>query len=170
MWYEESNGSAIQAKAPDVGVAWWAVEHDGHPAFYLSALMPGDFAPGLLPLARHVVALDGTRIYFDGAPVCGTCGEVPAAEDLEPIERRTGRRGFLAPYRDRIASWKPATPSRSCWLCSDPALRADVDVARGKRTVKMCRGCAANVAFTDAHTVKPAPRPAPVAEPIAEVN
>ena len=96
------------------GDPWWAVEHAGHPAFYLRALMPGDFAPGRLPLARHVWPLAGA--YAEDV-ACGTCGGVPRAEALEVVERHTGARGFLALLRAGRQPWPRATDASRCWLC-----------------------------------------------------
>lgn len=140
---------------PDAGIHCWAVEHRGHPALYLRALLPGDFAPGLLPAIRHVLTLSGER---PGSVTCGTCGEVPAAADLEPIERATGARGFLRPFREGRAPWPRATDPETCWECSTMERPAAHEVrihARhqyGKRapvpafgpeaiTVKVCDRC-----------------------------
>lgn len=131
-WYEEPS-------APDQGEWWWAVEHRGHPAFYLRALLPGDFAPGRLPLPRHVRTLTGEE---DDDPVCGTCAETPVAEDLDIVERATGRRGFLTEQRAQRQPWPKPTDPASCWLCSDPRVRADQDhrPQRGRgRVVKVCK-------------------------------
>ena len=117
---------------------WWAVEHAGHPAFYLRALMPGDFSPGRLPLERHVARLDGSQERL--VPLCGTCGTRPLVEALEPIERPTGARGFLAPFRERRAPWPKPTDPNSCWLCSDRRIKADI-VIDGYR---YCARCAAH--------------------------
>jgi len=110
---------------PNIGEVWWAVEHKGHPAFYLRALMPGDFAPAThkanLPALRHVIDLNGVRAV---QVACGTCGKVPKAQDLEPIERQTGSTGFLDPYRSGAVAWPVATDPDSCWLCSHPKVPA----------------------------------------------
>lgn len=131
-WYTDEASSALQ---------WWAVEHKGHPAFYLRALMAGDFAPGLLPLARHAHGLDGRQLEVVR---CETCGEVPRSEDLEPIERRTHVRGFLEAFRlglgdPRRQRWPKPTAPASCWLCSNPRVAADHEV--DGRAV--CAACAA---------------------------
>jgi len=131
-WYD--------VEPPDSGIWWWAVEHIGHPAFYLRTLMPGDFAPGRLPLARHVADLEGGE---DADPVCGTCGHVPALSGaLEIIERRTGARGFLEPYR-ASGKWPAATPADTCWLCCDRS--SPPTIARegpAGREIKLCAACA----------------------------
>jgi hypothetical protein len=101
---------------PDEGEFWWAVEHNGHPAFYLRALLAGDFAPGRKPSQRHVCGLDGE--FPVESVVCGTCGKIPKSEDLEVFERRTGKSGFLNGFRRGKARWPNGTESWSCWLCS----------------------------------------------------
>lgn len=131
-WYD--------VEPPDSGVWWWAVEHQGHPAFFLRTLMPGDFGPGRLPLSRHVRSLEGEE---DAAPDCGTCGETPEAADLEIIERRTGAQGFLDQYRSGRARWPTATPPGTCWLCCDRTAPAVVTKpGPGGRDVALCAGCA----------------------------
>lgn len=131
-WYE-------QRGTPNDGEWWWAVEHRGHPAFYLRSLMAGDFAGARLPLARHVLTLDGRRA---AETRCGTCGAVPDARDLEPVERRTGARGFLSEYREGRQQWPPATDPKTCWLCSNRTVRAETDVRVDDQDVRMCEGCA----------------------------
>lgn len=130
-WYLEQDG-------PDPEW-WWAIEHKAHPAFYLRALMPGDFAPGRSPRPRHALTLLGRRA---AAPlVCGTCGQEPEAESLEPIERFTGDRGFLDQYRTGAGRWPAGTDEDTCWLCGDPAqLVNHEDVVDGQR-VRVCRRC-----------------------------
>ena len=138
-WYSVDNGVAH-------GILWWAVEHQGHPAYYLRALMVGDFRPeGQGPLARHVHDLDGAQVEMQPAP-CGTCGQVPNPNDLEPIERVTNVRGFLARVRlplgdpGRVA-WPRPTPTTACWLCNNPRVPAD-HTAKGRR---VCSTCAAHM-------------------------
>lgn len=133
---------------PDGGIYWWAVEHQGHPCCYLRALMPGDFAPGRRPLARHVLGLDGV---VPAALVCGTCGEAPAAVDLEPIERATGQRGFLAALRSSRRPWPKATDPATCWLCSSPGQRADrtAPVGPAGAMVAVCSPCARHLEAPD---------------------
>lgn len=102
---------------------WWAVEHRGHPAFYLRALMPGDFAPGQAgPLTRHASDLEGVPMAH---VLCETCGARPDPADLEPIERATGDRGHLARLRQGLDRWPPPTDPASCYLCSDPGRTVD---------------------------------------------
>jgi hypothetical protein len=129
-WYEDPAVPSDQL--------WWAVEHRGHPAFYLRALMSGDFAPGQAgPLARHAFGLDGRQLEVT---MCQTCLAVdldPA--DLQPIERRTHARGFLDVFRARSERWKRPTDPNTCWLCSNPRVPADHAVA-GR---SVCGGCAA---------------------------
>lgn len=103
---------------------WWAVEHHGHPAFFLRALLSGDFAPGRGPAPRHVLCLDGTTTPPSGSVRCGTCGEVPRPEDLVPIERKTGHRNYLDAYRSGRSAWKRPTDPETCWLCSTPHVKA----------------------------------------------
>ncbi len=140
-WYE--------SRTPDTGAAWWAVEHQGHPAFYLRALMAGDFAPSRLPLPRHILTLKGEPVAVDGPCVCGTCGKVPASADLDVIERPTGRRGFLDVFRagsPRGMAWPPATDPASCWLCSSKRDRATCRVGLdGVGEVGVCERCAAHL-------------------------
>ncbi len=131
--------------APDRGTWWWAVEHRGHPAFYLRTLMPGDFAPGRLPASRHVLQLDGTRAAQDRSATCGSCGELPAAADLEPIERATGDRGHLQPRRDGRAPWPRATDPASCWLCCAPPRFVTRDAEVDGVAVRVCAGCGAHL-------------------------
>jgi len=119
---------------------WWSIEHHGHPAFYLRTLMPGDFAPGRLPAPRHVRLLE----RGEGLPTevrCGTCGEIPRSEDLEPVERQTGHRGFLADYRSGRALWPKQTVPESCWMCSGRAPATSQARLRGT-DVMVCAACA----------------------------
>jgi hypothetical protein len=137
-WYQEDG-------APDVGKWWWAIEHRGHPAFYLRALMAGDFAPGRRPAARHARALDGSRVHGD--LLCGTCGAIPDSVELEPIERHTGQRGFLQERRVGRKPWPPATEASSCWECSNRRIPATEDFALEEGvTVKVCGQCAEHLA------------------------
>lgn len=138
-WYEGPG-------TPDL-TWWWAVEHLGHPAFYLRALVPGDCAPGRLPLARHILTLDGDE---DAEAICGTCEQTPRAENLEAIERATGQTGFLGQYRAEVDAgrrkWPTPTAPGSCWQCSNPKVRADRDhqpkrKKGGRNKVKVCPQC-----------------------------
>jgi len=129
-WYEDPRVPSDQL--------WWAVEHAGHPAFYLRALMPGDFAPGQVgPLARHVHGLDGRQL---DVVQCGTCKVLePIPQLLAPIERRTHARGFLDGYRNGAGRWPSPTSPATCWLCSNPRVAADHEVS-GR---SVCAACAA---------------------------
>lgn len=136
-WYRE-------AGTPDAGIFWWAIEHQGHPAFFARALMPGDFAPGRGPLPRHLAGLDGAAV---AEARCGLCDEVPAPGDLEAIERNTGNRGFLAPYRTGRVRWPAATDPASCWQCSSRKEPATATAELGGGTaVAVCEKCAAHLA------------------------
>lgn len=140
-WYDETG-------TPDTGIYWWALEHRGHPCCYLRALMPGDFAPGRAPALRHVVGLDGL------VPVelrCGTCGEAPAAAELEPIERLTDMRGALDGQRSGRRPWPAGTDPDTCWLCSNSRERADrsAPVGPGGAPVAVCASCARHLAARD---------------------
>lgn len=139
---------------PDIGEWWWAVEHSGHPCFYLRALVPADFAPGFLPVPRHVRPLQRPETGLPDAVLCATCGEVPLSEELEPVERKTGLRGhtadgptFLSIYRSGRRPWpKTPTPGGTCWLCSS---RTDPPTGeatlRGDR-VSVCKRCESHLA------------------------
>lgn len=120
---------------------WWEVQHLGHPAFYLRTLMPGDFAPGRLPAPRHVRLLVRPAEGLPTEVTCGTCGEVPRSEDLEPIERSTGQRGFLGEFRNGRAKWPRQTREASCWMCSGQAPAESPARLRGTE-VFVCAGCA----------------------------
>lgn len=136
-WYEE-------AGTPDAYIWWWALEHNGHPCCYLRALMPGDFRPGARPLTRHVKYLDGVVPNDGESLVCGTCGEVPESKDLEPIERATGDRGHLAPFRSGTAPWAKPTDPQSCYQCSSRDKAADCEhEPKHDKSVKLkvCAGC-----------------------------
>ena len=109
MWYEDP--------AIDIGIWWWAVEHRGHPAFYLRALMAGDFAPGQSVHERHVLLLDGKAPNASGKIRCGTCNKEPDADDLVPIERATGNAHAIDVFRTRRKRWPKKTDPTSCWLC-----------------------------------------------------
>lgn len=133
--------------APDSGTWWWAVEHRGHPAFYLRTFMSGDFRPGHLPRPRHIMTLEG-RCAQPGTPRCGTCDSVPESKDLEVFERVSGAGGFLNAPRSGQAPWPPATHPKSCWLCSNaklPARRVVKGPAGGR--VHVCDGCVDTMAI-----------------------
>lgn len=154
MLKDAKEGAWYRAEdAPPEHEWWWAVEHQGHPAFYLRALLTGDFAPGRTPAARHVLGLDGYPPEQHKLVRCGTCGKVPRAEDLEPIERATGLRGWLDVFRQGKMPWKRPTDPSTCHLCSTPRVPAVhqcreseiAPVKRGRRiaTVALCERCAA---------------------------
>lgn len=139
-WYEEPG-------TPDIGTWWWALEHRGHPAFYLRALMPGDFAPGTSgPLARHVADLSGAQVA-EGKPVtCGTCGQTFSDDDddyWDVVERQTGALGFLDALRSGKVRWPGATDPAACWLCSAPRKRAYLMVETPGGRARACEQCAA---------------------------
>ncbi len=124
-------------KDPPGGSWWWAVEHNGHAAFYLRALMAGDFAPGRLPDSRHVRPLDHQGVE----PVtCGTCGKVPQAVDLRVIERSTGNRAALDPFIAGRAPWPKPTDPKRCWLCNDGP--GNTHARAVGQDVKACPRCA----------------------------
>ncbi len=149
-WYEDP-------EVP-VGTYWWAVEHLGHPAFYLRALLPGDFKTGRGPLARHTYGLDGRQLEDVR---CETCHEKPRPDDLDPIERKTHTRGFLDVFRAGRAAWPhPTTPS-ACWLCSNPRASADHKVS-GR---DVCACCAAHMVAVDSKLKKPKKPTDVVADP-----
>ena len=134
-WYEAP-------ESPERAILWWAVEHRGHPAFYLRALLAGDFAPGRAPVARHAASLDGAQ-YREGRPVtCGTCETDPDVDDLEPIERATGTRGFLAVFRSGERPWPKATDPSTCWLCGCPPRQAYLVVETPGGESRSCEKCA----------------------------
>ena len=108
VWYDD--------ETIDRGVWWWAVEHEGHPAFYLRSLMAGDFAPGETPDERHILKLDGKNPPATNLK-CGTCNKKVAGEDLVPIERATGNRRALDVFRTRRHRWPKRSDRAGCWLC-----------------------------------------------------
>jgi hypothetical protein len=104
-------------------------------------------APGRGPLAPS------------GPVRCGTCGEIPRSDDLEPIERCTRHREYLRVTRRGDRPWPPPTPQGTCWLCSnqrivpehavDEGLLAELHgiAVRGRAAgqVDLCGRCAAFV-------------------------
>ena len=133
VWYKDPG-------TPAVGTWWWAVEHQGHPAFYLRALLPGDFAPGRAPAPRHAATLAGEQFPERKAVTCGTCKQAPDVEDLEPVERATGHRGFLAVFRRGDHPWLRPTDPASCWLCAaQSAPTREVETPGGR--ARACPGC-----------------------------
>jgi hypothetical protein len=132
---------------PDTGRWWWAVQHDEHPAFYLWSFVAGDFAPGPRsgPLRRHAGTLGGSLVRGDGPVRCGSCGAVPDVGRLEVVERCTGDRAFLTPYRSGRSPWPRATDPRSCWLCSDPAAGELQAVPVEGKDERVCARCAVHL-------------------------
>lgn len=130
------------ATAMEARILWWAIEHHGHPAFFLRALMPGDMAPltGLGPLPRHAYTLAEEQI--EEFPVrCCTCRQIPNPADLVPIERCTGERGrmhFFTQYELGVKPWPGPTSQSTCWLCSNPK-EVPTEVVNGR---KFCSHCA----------------------------
>lgn len=126
---------------PSTSPCWWAIEHQGHPAFYLRSLMPGDFGPfGLGPLARHTYDLLGIQVEVFPVP-CFTCGASPLdATRLVPIERVTGLRGrelFFAKYVFGLQPWPGPTDMSTCWNCCSLESPAD-KVIHGRRVCTLC--------------------------------
>jgi len=120
---------------------WWRVDHRGHRAFYMRTLMPGDFAPGRLPLERHV----------RGPVACATCGASGetglVSEDLVVVERSTGQRNFLDGFRARRTAWPPSTDPSTCHLCSGRGAPADRPIViGGSQIVQVCARCAPGAA------------------------
>ena len=139
VWYKDPG-------TPDAGTWWWAVEHQGHPAFYLRALLAGDFAPGRAPAPRHAATLDGDQ-YREGIIVtCGSCGLAPETVDLEPVERATGDHGFLTTFRDGRAPWPRPTDPASCWLCGDRKQKTQPAKTPGG-PARTCARCASHLAI-----------------------
>ena len=134
VWYDDPG-------TPDAGTWWWAVEHQGHPAFYLRALLPGDFAPGRSPAPRHAATLKGDQCREKKPVTCGTCGRVPEAGDLEPVERRTGDVGFLRPFREGHGPWPRPTDPATCWLCGCPPQVAYLVLETPGGKAQACAGC-----------------------------
>lgn len=136
FWWSEGNGIALSP-------LWWAVEHLGHAAFYLRALMPGDFKyGGVGPLPRHAYGLRGEQLEAYPVP-CQTCGKVVHPSALTPIERRTGARGqglFFAKFLSGEKPWPLHTRKSSCWQCSDPFKPANHQV----ESRMLCDTCAPN--------------------------
>lgn len=134
-----------QLFVPDYRICWWAIEHAGHPAFYLRSLMPGDLAPNAPgPLPRHAYNLDGEQlegIALHGRLVvpCQVCNLVPNPVTLTPIERVSGQRGrelFFAQYVFKIQQWPQPTNPDSCWLCIGDELPRRIFLGR-----ELCPSC-----------------------------
>lgn len=99
---------------------WWEILHGDHHAWFQRSLMAGDFKPGLPPRSEYIVDEDGRVADPDVVPTCGTCGVVPRVEELEPVERITGVRGFLSQFRARLRPWPKPTNPATCWHCNCP--------------------------------------------------
>ena len=134
VWYEDPG-------TPEAGTWWWAVEHEGHPAFYLRALLAGDFAPERAPAPRHAATLDGVQHREGVVVTCGTCGQAPEVKDLEPVERSTGDRGFLTAFRTGRLRWPRPTDPATCWLCGDRTQKTEAAETPGGRA-RTCARCA----------------------------
>jgi hypothetical protein len=119
----------------------WRIEHLGHFAWFQRSFLAGDFAPGKIPLGNYVI-VNGRAMDPGETPVCGTCGEVPRVEDLEPVDHATEDRGFLDRFRRGLVPWKRAgrTDPSTCWWCNFPG---PLVVDQGP--VKLCAGCAAHL-------------------------
>ena len=117
------------APRPQEGI--WTVKHHGHLAWYQRALVPGDFAPGLRPVADYVVEDDdGKAAAWYAEPVCRTCKKVaPRTEELDVLDD-AGRRP-LARFRTGAARWPKPTAPGSCIWCQTPG------------AAPVCRTCAA---------------------------
>jgi hypothetical protein len=137
----------------------WAIEHEGHLAWYQRALMRGDFAPGSKPLPNYVLQLDGTLPDPEKPPKCGTCGKVPSVQELVPVDRHTGTRSVLTPFRLGLAEWPPPTDPETCYVCNCPEYVADGEVtlqdfarslpgskSGSKKKITVCSQCATHCA------------------------
>jgi hypothetical protein len=132
----------------------WLILHNDHPAWYQRALLPGDFAPGRMPMPNYILTLTG-EIPKLGQVRCGTCKKKPAVEDLEPVERTTGQTGFLDRYRygRRPVPWPEGLNPTNCWNCNNPmgndSKEIDCDATLLRKVkeqkgykVRVCKGCA----------------------------
>jgi hypothetical protein len=109
---------------PTVGQCPWKIIHvdkDGveHDAWFQTALLVGDFAPGRKPIPNYVIQLDGDICEPDKTPWCGTCGKQPKVDDLTPIDRGNGARVALMPFRLGLTPWPAPTDAVTCYLCND---------------------------------------------------
>jgi hypothetical protein len=104
-----------------INVSPWAVFHIGHFAWHQRALLPGDFAPGRKVAAWHIVYPDGKVAHPYDSPKCSTCGVTPETSELEVVEKSTGERMFLAPYRALQRPWPQPKNPKNCWWCNLPA-------------------------------------------------
>ena len=134
---------------PSAGDYPWLILHKGHPAWYQRALMAGDFSPGTQPQPNYVLTLEGTQPEPYAVPICGTCGVEPKVEQLEPLERETGRRDWLDRFRlspthpDHVP-WNRGgrTDPRTCYVCNTPRER----ISRRGAYVLICDRCEEHLA------------------------
>lgn len=116
---------------------YWTILHRGHHAWYQRSLLAGDFRPGLTPRSEYIVDVEGRNADPAAVPRCSTCSEIPDVNDLEPMDRESGERGFLDRYRAadvrRREPWPKPTANHTCWHCNCPG---PVDEAG------MCGACA----------------------------
>lgn len=131
----------FEGEEPD-GYWWWAIEHKGHPAFYLRNLLPGDFAPGREVAPRHVLYPSGAAAVEGERVACATCGENPSPEDLVPIERSSWMVVDFTPFRTGEKNWPPPTDPASCWLCCGPPRFATIRVKTPGGESHACKRCA----------------------------
>lgn len=108
---------------------WWEILHGGHHAWYQRALLRGDFRPGLIPCAHYIVDKEGRAADPTTTPTCETCGEVPDVNDLEAVERATGKAGFLESCRSGKRPWPEPTNPLTCWWCNIASTADPVKVA-----------------------------------------
>lgn len=134
----------------------WVIVHKvagaEHIAWFQRALLPGDFAPrgkarggtGTgYPLPNYVMYGDGRSPDPDEqTPRCQGCGVHPKNDDLTPVERATGTRNFLVPFRTGRVSWTKAavTDPHTCYVCNHPLPLAYDGV------IKLCEQCEENLA------------------------
>ena len=126
------------ADAPPAELWPWLVLHGEHVAWYQGALVRGDFQPGRRPIPNYVVMPDGTLPDPGEALACGTCGDEPLVEDLTPVERATGDRDCLTPFRRGLIPWSKAghTHASTCYACNDPTEALSQD-----GYIKLCVRC-----------------------------
>lgn len=131
---------------PSTGDYHWLIVHHTvaapwHPAWYQRAVMLGDFESGRRPLPNYVLRLDGTTPAPTETPSCGTCGAEPETDELNVVERATGKSNFLAPLRDGTVPWDRVGHTRpeTCYVCNSEGEQVPgVHIA-------LCRPCEANL-------------------------
>lgn len=121
---------------------WWVILHNGHLAWYQRGMMAGDFKPGLQPRSEYIVDAAGRCADPASVPRCVTCDQVPNVDDLEPVERKTGHRGFLVGFRQKLRPWPRPTSDATCWYCNCPGEL----VADGSG---LCAGCSKHLQTVD---------------------